>query len=169
MDFFTCGSIVVDYKLINRRSGLKLKRLNDGFVSYMQLFTKTLNDGLEWCGLLVNYFDVFISSLDSRSDGTHSLQMIHLWASDVMLHFSHICWRNNLTYWIAWGWVNFQQTVIFGWIIILSLVYGYDMVKFKTLCEKQPTCGVNVPFDTSDNVRGKGMQVYIAKVEKNWK
>ncbi len=35
MDFFTCESIVVDYKLINRRSGLKLKCLNDGFVSYI--------------------------------------------------------------------------------------------------------------------------------------
>ncbi len=32
--------------------------------------------------------DVFISSLDSHSDGTHSLQMIHWWASDVMLKFS---------------------------------------------------------------------------------
>ncbi len=29
--------------------------------------------------------DVFISCLDSHSDGTHSLQRIHWWASDVML------------------------------------------------------------------------------------
>ncbi len=36
-----------------------------------------LTDGLEWCGLLVDYCDVFISCLDSHSDGTHSLQMIH--------------------------------------------------------------------------------------------
>ncbi len=42
-----------------------------------------LTDGLEWCGLLVDYCDVFISSLDSNSDGTHSLQRIHWWASDV--------------------------------------------------------------------------------------
>uniref|UniRef100_A0A671S780 Slit homolog 1 protein-like n=1 Tax=Sinocyclocheilus anshuiensis TaxID=1608454 RepID=A0A671S780_9TELE len=33
---------------------------------------------LEWCGLLVDYCDVFISCLDSHSDGTHSLQSIHL-------------------------------------------------------------------------------------------
>ncbi len=32
----------------------------------------------------MNYYDVFISCLDSHSDGTHSLQL----ASDVMLHFS---------------------------------------------------------------------------------
>ncbi len=37
-------------------------------------FHKTLIDGLESCGLLVDYCDVFISSLDSHSDGIHSLQ-----------------------------------------------------------------------------------------------
>ncbi len=49
---------------------------------------KTLVNELEWCRLLVYYCDVFISCLDSHSDGTHSLQRIHWWASDVMLHFS---------------------------------------------------------------------------------
>ncbi len=44
--------------------------------------------GLAWCRLLVEYCDVFISCLDSHSDGTHSLQRTHWWASDVMLHFS---------------------------------------------------------------------------------
>ncbi len=61
-------------------SGLKLKRLNDQCVSYMET--------LEWCGLLVNYCDVFISCLDSHSDGTHSLQRIHCWDSDAVLYFS---------------------------------------------------------------------------------
>ncbi len=37
----------------------------------------TLTDGVEWCGLLVDYCDVFISCLDSHSDGTHSLQRTH--------------------------------------------------------------------------------------------
>ncbi len=70
---------------------LKLKRLNDGFVSYKHAafwLHKMLIDGLEWCRLLVDYCDVFISCLDSHSDGTHSLQRIHWWASDGMLHFS---------------------------------------------------------------------------------
>ncbi len=49
---------------------------------------KTLIDGLKLCGLLVDYCDVFIRCLDSHSDGTHSLQRIHRWASDVMLNFS---------------------------------------------------------------------------------
>ncbi len=43
---------------------------------------------MERCGLLVDYCDVFISCLDSHSDGTHSLQRIRCWASDVILHFS---------------------------------------------------------------------------------
>ncbi len=41
---------------------------------------------MDWSG--VDYCDVFISCLDSHSDGTHSLQRIHWWASDVMLNFS---------------------------------------------------------------------------------
>ncbi len=41
---------------------------------------------MDWSG--VNYCDVFISFLDSHTDGTHSLQSIRFWASDVMLHFS---------------------------------------------------------------------------------
>ncbi len=46
-----------------------------------------LTDGLEWCGLLVDYCDVFISCLDSHSDGTHSLQSIHCWDTDAETHF----------------------------------------------------------------------------------
>ncbi len=55
----------------------------DLFLTNMQLFTSVLTGGMESCGLLVDYFDVFISSiLNSYSDGTHSLQKIHGWASD---------------------------------------------------------------------------------------
>ncbi len=32
---------------------------------------------MDSCGLLVDYCDVFISCLDSHSDGTHSLQRNH--------------------------------------------------------------------------------------------
>ncbi len=48
----------------------------------------TESDVLEWCGYLVDYCDVFISCLDSHSDGTHSLQRIYWWVRDAMLHFS---------------------------------------------------------------------------------
>ncbi len=67
-----------------------------------------LSDGLEWCGLLVDYCDVFISCLDSHSDGTHSLQRIHCWASDVMLHLSKTDKEtNSSTSWKVWGWVQY--------------------------------------------------------------
>ncbi len=63
--------------------------MTDLFLTNMQLlFHKMFIDGLEWCGLLVDYCDVFISCLDSHSDGTHSLQRIHCWASDAMPNFS---------------------------------------------------------------------------------
>ncbi len=68
-----------------------------------------LTDGLEWCGLLVDYCDVFISCLDSHSDGTHSLQSIHCWDSDAVTHFSKSDEETHLSG-MAWG-----QTFIFGW------------------------------------------------------
>ncbi len=37
--------------------------------------------------ILMDHFDVFISCLDSHSDGTHSLHRIHWRASDLTLHF----------------------------------------------------------------------------------
>ncbi len=63
INFFTGGSVIMDY------GRLKLK--------LCILLHKVLIDGLEWCELLVYYCDVFISCLDSHSDGTHSLQSIH--------------------------------------------------------------------------------------------
>ncbi len=72
---------------------------------------KTLIDELESFGLLC---------LDSHSDGTHSLQRIHWWASDVMLHFYKSDEEtNSSTSWMVWGWLHFQQNVIFGWTIHL--------------------------------------------------
>ncbi len=50
-----------------------LNTCKDLFLTNMQ----TLTDGMEWCGLLVDYCDVFISCfINSYSDGTHSLQRI---------------------------------------------------------------------------------------------
>ncbi len=64
----------------------------------MQLFASQYINW--WTGLLADYFHVFTSCLDSHSDGTHSLQRIHWWASDVML---------NLVSWMHWGWENLTQ------------------------------------------------------------
>ncbi len=64
-------------------------KMMDLFLSNTQLSSsQDVNwwTGVVWitCGLC----DVFISCLDSHSDGTHSLQRIHWRANDVMLHFS---------------------------------------------------------------------------------
>ncbi len=52
-----------------------------GWICFLQTrsfsFAQTLTDGLELCGLLVDYYDIFISCLNSHSNGTHSLQRIH--------------------------------------------------------------------------------------------
>ncbi len=78
---------------------------------------KMLNDGLE----CVDYCDVFISCLDSPSDGTHSLQRIHWWTSDAMLHFSKfVFWWRNLKA------SKFSANIIFGWTIPL-VVYRRDI------------------------------------------
>ncbi len=73
------------------RRDKKVKRLL-WWICFLQTYSfsvhKTLISGLELCGLLVDYCDVFINCLDSHSDGTHSLQRIHWWTSDVMLNFS---------------------------------------------------------------------------------
>ncbi len=60
----------------------------DLFIIHTQLLTsQNIN---WWTGfvLLVNYCDICISCSDSHCDGTHSLQTIHWWTSDMMLNFS---------------------------------------------------------------------------------
>ncbi len=79
---------------------VQIELLNDGFVSYKHAtfhFTKCL----DWSGL--DFCDVFISCLDSHSDGTHSLQRIHWWASDITLNFSKSVLINNKIIYIFEG------------------------------------------------------------------
>ncbi len=45
-------------------------------------------DGLQVNLKQIGWIICYTSFLDSHSDGTHSLQRTHWWASDVMLHFS---------------------------------------------------------------------------------
>ncbi len=58
--------------ILARINGLKLKRLNVGFVYYKHSFHfhKLLTDRLKLFGLLVDYCEVCISCLNSHSDGT---------------------------------------------------------------------------------------------------
>ncbi len=52
----------------------------------------------------------FFVSLDSHSDGTHSLQRIHWWASDVMIHFSKSVLMKKLTQ-IHVGWTEVEYNL----------------------------------------------------------
>ncbi len=72
IDVFTGERFIVDY----------------WYFSWKQLFEDKIWSGVDYC-------DVFISCLDSHSDGTHSLQSIHWWVSDVMLQFSKSVPRTN--------------------------------------------------------------------------
>ncbi len=52
------------------------------------IITCTSNLVKWWTGVVWIIVMFLIRCLDSHSDGTHSLQSIHCWTSDVMLHFS---------------------------------------------------------------------------------
>ncbi len=91
--FFTEEAVIImDYGLVFSRKQLFEVKNILWWICSLQTHSfcllKMLTDGLDWCGLLVDYCDVFISCLDSYSDGTHSLQSIHCWVNDVMLYFS---------------------------------------------------------------------------------
>ncbi len=89
----------------------------NGFVYYKHAaFCFTVHSLLDWHR--VDYFWIivifFISCLDSRSDGTHSLQSNAI--------FLQICTdeeTNSFTSWIAWEGFNFQKKNFFGWTIFL--------------------------------------------------
>ncbi len=97
---------------------VKTKKNLDGFVLQTQLLA--FQDINWWTGVVWITCDVTISCLDSHSDGTHSLQRIQCWASDVVLHFSKSAPMKKQNR--GWSeWVNFQQILIFGWTVPLSL------------------------------------------------
>ncbi len=71
-----------------------------------------INTAFHITGVVWITCDVCISCLDSHSDGTHSLQRIHRWASDVMLNYFHLFrWSKKTHLHLGWskGWVKFQQ------------------------------------------------------------
>ncbi len=104
----TGHGVIMDYGILARNNGFKHL---DGFVSYKNVAFHFTMLTMVWSG--VDYCDVFISCLDSHSDGTHSLQRIHWLASDAK--FLKICSNeeiNSSISWMTWGWEHFQQTFI---------------------------------------------------------
>ncbi len=75
--FFTVKLYGLWTHILVGSDGLKLK--TSCWICFSFCLLKMLTDGLECCGLLVDYCDVFISCLDSHSDGTHSLPSVSKW------------------------------------------------------------------------------------------
>ncbi len=84
MYLFTGLNVIMHYELGQK---WPFKAKTSWWICFLQTHSfslhKMFTDGLESCGsLYCDYCDVFISCFDSHSDGTHSLQRIHWWASD---------------------------------------------------------------------------------------
>ncbi len=102
---FSGGSINTD--ILARSEGLKLRYLNDGFVSYKHSFLLHIKwiDGLESCQYL-DCCDICIYSSD-HSGGTHSLQRIY-WAV------------GRISSLIQWGGWLLEVLIFLGTIILNS-------------------------------------------------
>ncbi len=86
----------------------------DFFLTRSFWLLNMLTDGLKRCGLLVYYWDVFISFLNSHSDGTHSLQSIHWWwCYDAFFQVCSDEETNSSTSYMAWRWVKVSANTIF--------------------------------------------------------
>ncbi len=65
MDFSTGGNVIMDYRYILRGNGLKLKRLNDGFVFYKHTaFVISFRLPVDWSGvdymwIIVMFYQLF--------------------------------------------------------------------------------------------------------------
>ncbi len=60
---------------------------------------------------------------NSNSDGTHSLQKIHLSASDVRLNFSHsVLMKKQTLLCLGWPKCKFQHIFMFRWIVPLTKI-----------------------------------------------
>ncbi len=108
--------------------GFWCKRQRDGLFHwrkhYYWLWTHVLDRSLtwkclvsvsEWCGVDYLRIIVLFLSADTYSDGTHSLQSIHWWASDGMLHFYKPDEEtNSSTSWMVWRLSTFSEKTHFG-------------------------------------------------------
>ncbi len=133
LDFFHWESNVMDRGVVFQPKAAVLNL----FLTNMQILAS--QDVNWWTGVVWLYCDVFISCLDSHSDGTHSLQRIHWWAGDGMLHFFQICSdeeTKSSTSSMAWGWVHFRK-FHFWWTVPLK---SWLRRPFKLISLTHPLC-----------------------------
>ncbi len=125
---FNGGNHIMDYW-----TGILAKGLDfyDGFVTQKHRFSlhKMLPDGLEWCGLLVDYCDDFISCLDPnllwRHPFTKEDPLVNKWYNATFIQICPHTETNLSTPWIAWSnfyfWVNyFNFTILFKNLLFMN-------------------------------------------------
>ncbi len=98
------------------------------FITKSVLLYKMLIYGLEFMDYLW-IIVIAVCCLDSHSDGTHSLQMIHWWASDVMLNFlngQEFKWRKGLS--------SYEQTHNKGKVFSSFLDHAILILQFILVC-----------------------------------
>ncbi len=105
-----------------------------------------------WCGLFVDYCDVFIRYLDSHSVGTHSLLAnVHLFELSLKMHvikqYSEVCIKiawigsssiDKVMLW-RWQWRNTGRAVL--WCVIDSVIMCSVKISVFVLRWKQAVCG----------------------------
>ncbi len=113
-----------------------------------------LTDGLEWCGLLWRFYQTFIltapihcrASIDSHSDGTHSLQSIHrlsFWRHPftaehpLLRHISTNLMKKQTWSWMAWGWTHFHFPFIVHKEITLMRSNCKSIFFFSPCCSER--------------------------------
>ncbi len=102
----------------------------------MDLFITNTTCGL--LTLLVDFCDVFISCLNTPSDGTHSLKkIVSKWCN---AKFIQICWDEETN--LDGLKVSFQQLFTFGWTIPLNTSYKIWLINMhcaiKTVLSHRP-------------------------------
>ncbi len=158
----------------------------DLFLANPHLFTS--QDINWWTGVTCGLLWCFYQLLDSHSDGTHSLQRIHWWASHVMLHFSKSWWRNKLIY-ILDGLrmsiysVNFHFWVNFSFNSLRSLTWARNEQINKCVVQSRQVASPKCPavgmcfcpaHVNSQTHKGLGNVTFVqyipgCKVETDWK
>ncbi len=147
---------------LTKSNGLKLKHLNDGFSCKHAAFgftRRSLIDGLEWCGLLVNGFYQLFGLSFWRHPFTAEDPSLSKWCNATFLQ---IWWRNKLIY-ILHGlrlstfsanfhfWVNYSfkhmlwfwgSVICYAKILCLSFGVAWNCTQHNSI--RQRVC----PFET---------------------
>ncbi len=105
-DFITGGRIIIDYGLVFWPEAMVWNgAMMDLFLTNMQLlFHKMLIDGLEWCGLVVDYCDYQLFGLSFwRHPFTAQDPLMSKWCDTKCLQICSDEAPNSSTSWMAWG------------------------------------------------------------------